>query len=286
MIQTNIVLLCAQHHREKTSGLLPLAAVVAAHKSPLNLRTGASHPYDLSYSGTRCEATIGSNLHVWPSLSDGDFTVPLLVDDTPIVLFRAEDSRLLLTVQLFNDQNELLVQILDNQLVYSAAPWDVEFVGRQLTVRGGPGDIFVRMSFDPPAHVVIDRGRIWRNGVELDIAPEHLMVVNNHNSMSGCSTINCMFGVGIGNLPPGLSGASRSSRGRTMRLGLLVTGQPFVVSKTLQKRSQNHGRSVRPRPTVAARGAGNRPLMIVVSRPRREGRDSRPYARSQPCRRR
>jgi hypothetical protein len=208
----NIVLLCAQHHREKTSGLLPLAAVVAAHKDPLNLRTGASHPYDLSYSGSHCEATIGSNRHVWPSLADGDFTVPLLVDDTPIVLFRAEDCHLLLTVQLFNDQNELLVQILDNQLVYSAAPWDVEFVARQLTVRGGPGDIFVRMTFDPPTHVVIDRGRIWRNGVELDIAPEHLMVVNNQNTMSSCSAINCRFGVGIGNLPHGLYGAIGGDR--------------------------------------------------------------------------
>jgi hypothetical protein len=205
--QNNIVLLCAQHHREKTSGLLPASVVEAANESPLNLRTGTSHPYDLSYSGSHCEATIGSNLHVWPALEDGDFTLPLLVDDTPIVLFRAEDHHLLLTVQLFNDQNELVVQIVDNQLVYSAAPWDVEFVGRQLTVRGGPGDIFVRMTFDPPARVEIDRGHIWRNGIELDITPEHLMLVNNHNSMSRCSTVNCRFGVAIGNIPPGLFGA-------------------------------------------------------------------------------
>lgn len=203
----NIVLLCAQHHREKTSGLLLASVVEAASSSPLNLRTGTSQPYALSYSGSHCEATIGSNLHVWPSLADDAFTVPLLVDDTPIVLFRAEDHHLLLTVQLFNDQNELLVQILDNQLVYSAAPWDVEFVGRQLTVRGGPGDIFVRMAFDPPARVVIDRGHIWRNGIELEITPEHLMLVKNQSSMSGCSATNCLFGVAIGNIPPGLSGA-------------------------------------------------------------------------------
>ena len=45
---------------------------------------------------------------------------------------RAEDERLLLTVQLFNENNELLVQVLDNELVYSADQWDVEFVGRAI----------------------------------------------------------------------------------------------------------------------------------------------------------
>jgi hypothetical protein len=203
----NLVLLCAQHHREKTSGLLSGDTVVAAQGSPRNLRAGVSHPYDLHYAGNHCEALIGSNLHVWPSLADDAFTVPLIVDETPIVLFRAEEGHLLLTVQLFNEQSELLVQILDNQLVYSAAPWDVEFVGRQLTVRGGPGDIFVRMNFEPPARVVIDRGHIWRNGIELDITPEHLLIVSNHSTISGCSAINCGFGIAIGNPPSGLGGA-------------------------------------------------------------------------------
>ncbi len=203
----NILLLCDQHHREKTSGLLPVDTVARASKDPRNLRTGESHPYDLYYSGSHCEAVIGSNLHVWPSLADEMFTVPLIVDDTPIVLFRAEDGHLLLSVQLFNEKNELLVQIIDNQLVFSAAPWDVEFVGRQLTVRGGPGDIFVRMKFEPPARVAIDKGHIWRNGIELDIAPERLLLANNHNTISGCSAINCVLGIAVGDCPPGLGGA-------------------------------------------------------------------------------
>jgi hypothetical protein len=203
----NLVLLCDRHHREKTSGLLPVEAVADASAEPHNRKTGLSHPYDLHYSGDHCEAVIGSNVHQWPSLADDTFTVPLIVDDTPLVLFRAEDGHLLLTVQLFDAQNELLVQIVDNQLVYSAAPWDVEFVGRQLAVRGGPRDIFVRMTFEAPARVVIDRGHVWRNGIELDITPHRLLLANNNNSISGCSATNCVVGIAVGDPPDGLGGA-------------------------------------------------------------------------------
>lgn len=210
----NLTLLCDQHHREKTSHLLPSDAVAAANADPYSRRTGVSRPYDLHYSGDSCEADIGSNLHVWPSLAHDAFTVPLIVDDTPVVLFRGENGHLLLSVQLFNDQNELLVQIVDNQLVFSAAPWDVEFRGRRLTVRGGPGDIFVHMTFEAPARIVIDRAHIWRNGIEIDVSPERVLLVQNQNTISGCTATNCVLGIAIGDHPP-LGGAISMGSMRT-----------------------------------------------------------------------
>jgi hypothetical protein len=83
----NLVLLCDRHHREKTSGLLHLAKVVEANEVPANLATGLSSPFDLHYGGHYCEALIGSNVHTWPQMHDGLMTVPVLIDDTPIVMF-------------------------------------------------------------------------------------------------------------------------------------------------------------------------------------------------------
>jgi hypothetical protein len=203
----NIVLLCARHHREKTSGLLNVEAVRFAQNRPHNFRHGESSPYDLHYSGTNCKTVIGSNTHEWPQLVSGAFTIPLLIDDTPIVLFRVEDEHLLLTTQLFNRSNQLLAQIVDNQLVYSVSSWDVEFVGRGLTIRGGPGDIFVRMEFETPSTVLLDRGHIWRNGIEVDIAPDRILFVNNRNTVSNCMAINCILGIGVGECPEGIGGA-------------------------------------------------------------------------------
>lgn len=96
----NIVLLCDRHHAEKTKGLLPMQAITAVSKAPANARAGVSAAYSLHYSEQACEARIGSNVYVWPVLRDGMMTGPLIVDDTPVVMFRMEDGHLLLTAQL------------------------------------------------------------------------------------------------------------------------------------------------------------------------------------------
>lgn len=203
----NLVLLCDRHHREKTSGLLPLARVIEANEAPRNLATSISSPFDLHYGGHDCEALIGSNAHTWPAMHDGLTTTPVLIDDTPIVMFRVDDGYLLLTVQLFDEDNELLVQVVDNELVFSTDEWDVEFVGLNLTVRSAPRNIFVSMTFEPPSRIVIDRGRIWRNGIEITIQPSYVLV-GKGMKMSGNRTINCGFGLATGDLPDGLGGGA------------------------------------------------------------------------------
>lgn len=127
----NLTLLCDRHHREKTSGLLPAQRVREANGNPYNLRSGQSTPHVLHYSGSGCEARIGGLSHEWPVLPDGQPTVALLVEDVPIVAFMRQDEQLLLTVQLFGEQNEHVVQVIDNELVYSIEPWDIELKSRR-----------------------------------------------------------------------------------------------------------------------------------------------------------
>jgi hypothetical protein len=203
----NLLLLCSQHHTEKTRGLLPVEVITEANASPYNRRTGVSSPQALRYVGDGCEAIIGSNRHIWPRLDDGMLTAPLLVDDTPLVLFRAEDGHLLLTVQLFDEQNDMLLQIVDNELVFSVAPWDVEFSGRELTVRAGRRQIFVRIAFDPSdARITIDRGHIWRNGYEFEIHPDRVVFHPGNGTLSENTATNSLAGVIAGDTPEGVGG--------------------------------------------------------------------------------
>src|SRR5215470_1873155 len=44
-----ITLLCDQHHRERTNGLLPIEAVKQANTDPINFKTGLAKPYDLHF---------------------------------------------------------------------------------------------------------------------------------------------------------------------------------------------------------------------------------------------
>jgi trigger factor len=196
----NLVLLCDKHHREKTSGLLPIQQVTAASANPANARAGQSAAYQLHYADRECEADIASNVYVWPELAEGVMTAPLVVDDTPLVLFRMQDGHLLLTVQLFDENNEMLVQILDNELVYSVDQWDVQFEGLELTVRAAHREIFVRMKFKPPSRVEIDRGHIWRNGVEMELWPDRL-VLRPGMTISTNHGVRCPLGIAIGDHP-------------------------------------------------------------------------------------
>src|SRR2546426_10590595 len=63
---SQITLLCDQHHKEKTNGLLPLEAAREANQHPYNRRQGVSKPYDLHYSGTDYEMVVGSNSFTTP----------------------------------------------------------------------------------------------------------------------------------------------------------------------------------------------------------------------------
>ena len=182
-----ITLLCDQHHREKTSGLLPVESVLTANTSPFNLQTGVSTPYSLHYAGPTCRATIGSN-NLTASTA-GDF-VAIMIDDLPLVGFRFEDGHCLLNVKLFDAANELILEITDNELVYSIEPWDVEFVGTRLTVRVASRAIFIDIQFDPPDGINLERGRILYNGVELLIHPDYMLLVNNNTLFMSCSTGN------------------------------------------------------------------------------------------------
>jgi hypothetical protein len=130
--------------------------------------------------------------------------------------------------------------------VFSTEEWDVEFVGLNLTVRSAPRNIFVGMTFMPPSGIVIDRGRIWRNGIEITIRPE-CVIVGQGNTMSGCSAINCAFGLATGDLPQGLGGGAvyigsprsdfsiASAEDRVMRIGVSRDKGPPEDSEQLMK---------------------------------------------------
>jgi trigger factor len=174
-VADEMTLLCDQHQRERTNGLLPISDVQAHNQNPVNRRSGSSAPYNLHYSGDYCEVDIGSNVLTAPMMSD---LVAVQVDGEPLVGFRFEDDHYLLNVLLFNEVNEPVLQILDNELIYSAEPWDIELVGTRLTVRAAARKIFIDIVFEPPATVRFLRGRLLLNGIELYIQPTFILLVN------------------------------------------------------------------------------------------------------------
>ena len=206
-VAEDITLLCDRHHREKTNGLLPVEAVRDASQNPYNLREGVSKSYDLHYNGDECEAFVGSNYFTTRDRGYGTNTIPIMIDGVPVLGFVLADGHLLLNLLICDEYNNLVLRIVNNQLVYTVSPWDIQLTGRNLVIREAQRKILVDISFNVPNKIVINRGRFLLNGVEVFIRPEHLLVTNNATVLSRCSAVDCAVGLRIGQDPRGLGAA-------------------------------------------------------------------------------
>ncbi|USH04026.1 hypothetical protein K6Q96_08585 [Grimontia kaedaensis] len=223
-VADEITLLCDQHHREKTAGLLPKEVVAYANSDPFNLRKGASKPYNLHFAGKTAEIVVGGNSFTCEDHGYGTAMVPLSVDGTPLIGLVLTDGHLLLNLVVFDECNVPILHIKNNQLLYSIEPWDIQLVGKKLTVREAARKILIEIEFMPPNKVIINKGRFLRNGVEVLIRPSNILVTNNNTLISGCRAHNCFGGLILGyhEKPIGgfmsISGISRYLGSRTEAL--------------------------------------------------------------------
>ena len=197
-IAEEITLLCDQHHREKTGGLLPKDVVREANENPYNLREGVSKPYNLHFSGKEAKVEIGGNSFTCQDRGYGTSIVPISVDGTPLIGIILADGHLLLNLVVFDECNIPILHIKNNQLFYSTSPWDIQLVGKKLTIREDHRKILLEIEFYPPDKIVINRGRFLRNGVEILVRPSNILITNNSTLLSNCHADNCYGGLIIG----------------------------------------------------------------------------------------
>ncbi len=204
-----MTLLCHQHHGEATSGLFPKEEVIEANESPHNLRKGQSRPLLMHYEGNSCEIHIGSESFVTETKGQPAESLPLIVDGNPLIGFRLEDGHLFLYPQLFDQFNLPIINIYQNNLVYSISPWDIQFVGRTITIREQSRKFLTRLTFEPPNKVTVDKGRFLYNGVEILVDSDYILLTNNNTYLKGNVYENYHGGLVIGSLPRPIRSAIR-----------------------------------------------------------------------------
>lgn len=197
-VADEITLLCDQHHREKTGGLLPKEDVRAANENPFNLRTEVSKPYDLHFSGAYAEVVIGGNKFTCRDEGYGTQMIPLSIDGVALVGLILGDGHLLLNFVAFDEFNAPIFHIKNNQLYYSTSPWDIQLVGTTLTLREAHRNILLEIKFSPPNKVEILRGRFLRNGIEVLVRAENVLITNNAAYFAGLEAHNCVAGLMLG----------------------------------------------------------------------------------------
>jgi trigger factor len=189
-VADEITLLCNLHHAEKTRGLLPVAAVRRANANPKNLHSTDSTPYDLYFSGDTCLVTMGGNkaIHYF---SHSPVANALVIDGFPVIKFEQSNDHLLLSLQIYGRNGRRLLQIDQNELVYSVNSWDIELVGTTLTIRGGLRKILTEIKFDPSQGVNISRGIFARGNHVIRVEPDYLMDEMKDIRMSNTHVEGC-----------------------------------------------------------------------------------------------
>ena len=197
-VAEEITLLCDKHHKEKTNGWLPKEDVRKANLDPFNLRAGVSPLYTLHFSGSEMSVKIGTDEFFTPITEEQSFVwgAPVMVDGIPLIGFVIQDNHILLNVNLFDRENNPLLSIINNQLIYNINAWDIQLVGTKLTIREKERVILLEIDFKPPNKVVITRGSLYCNGVEVKINGDELRI--NESGFTSGNKFWCNVGIGIG----------------------------------------------------------------------------------------
>jgi trigger factor len=178
--------------------------VETANASPHNRRSGVSKPYDLHFGAQDCTIEVGSNVFTTAYAGYGTVMVPFVIDGVAVLGFILGDDHLLLNLVLFDEYNKLILQIQNNALIYSVAPWDIELVGKRLRVRERAKSFLLDVVFDPPSKIAVERARFMLNGVEILVRPDHVLVLNGGALIRGNRGKGFQFGFVLGTEdPPG-----------------------------------------------------------------------------------
>lgn len=198
-VADDITLLCPMHHREKTAGRLPTSLVRKADAFPYNSprEYGARHPTYFDAETLRVEL---GNVHFTAALHEGKKIAAIVVDDEPVVSVRREDDTLLISAILRDEDNNILVSIKDGELVHTVKHWDVEFVGKTLTIRRALWKPSLVIRFEPD-RFVIERASIWSRGVHLKIGKATkeggIRIENVESDLSGFTVEDATVGLWI-----------------------------------------------------------------------------------------
>lgn len=200
-VTEDITLLCPSHHREKTVGRLPLEMVKKADSMPYNIKHGRSNSMELYFSGNSCTFFFGGNSFsmdshkIYPSI-----LIPLMVDEVALFSFVLLGRKLMLNANIFDEDNNLILKIVNNNLVYSVDNWDITFIGKNLTIRQDLSKILLNISFETPNKVKINRARLFYNGKEISVFKDKILINNNNTQIIRSKFINFPVGITIGNV--------------------------------------------------------------------------------------
>jgi tetratricopeptide (TPR) repeat protein len=193
----NLTLLCPNHHRQKTNGILSKNVIRERTVSQMiQPTTGA----DLNFK--TCKLVLGTNI----------------IQTLPGILFKVFDrdffrlsydpvyKQAIINAAFFNSAGEVAFKIVDNVYSTSDDVWDVEIVGKTITIREGKGNILLEITFDGVRNQISVLGKIYFDASRYIQIKEDGIYCNGNLKVQLCTIVSCQVGLWIDNndnIPPG-----------------------------------------------------------------------------------
>lgn len=156
----NLVLLCPNHHREKSSGLLNKEYVLRCKERPFNSLNDLTPQYKLHLHSVNLKIKLGNCTFEASDLVNGSKYHIVSEAGSPRMSVRIEDDFAMISAD-FSDQNgNLVLRIKDNFITHRTSTFDAQLEGRQLKIWRGAKKIVAQIEFKPPNEIVIWRSRL------------------------------------------------------------------------------------------------------------------------------
>jgi hypothetical protein len=155
----NLMLLCPNHHTLATQGGLPEEDQRRHKRSPYNVEHGYTLGL-LAVTQSTCVVDVGGGV-----LLAGEIAMIVIDGDPLLSVKRADDGRLLLSATLYDENDELIAEIVDNEWIAgNPQPWDIESTFRRLKLNLAPRAVALRV--DARGEPITLRGSLWRHGAQ------------------------------------------------------------------------------------------------------------------------
>ena len=169
----NITLLCDFHHRQKTNGLITREFVQESNSSPFNIINNHSSPYQQPFQGDQFNVKIGNTQFIAVNTPR---TSLLKLNGEEIISVKLEDGIPYLSLKIYDQEYNLILQIQDNEIVLSKLPFDFSFEGRTITIKSAMRNVLIEIEICPPNGIMIKKGRLYGKDSKIEIYKDRLEV--------------------------------------------------------------------------------------------------------------
>lgn len=189
----NIILLCPNHHAEKTRGLLPKEKIDKYTKNPIAFENPELLKANLSFGAVMPSVTLATNVFY---SSNPELFVPIALQDTSPFIINRESNNILLSFVSYDESGKEVIKIIKNELQVFPDAGDIKIIGTQITIRSALNKILLKLSFDHENNNINLMKCIFSNKFsKIELTGEKLHITNNNFNFSGCTFDGAEIGI-------------------------------------------------------------------------------------------